>query len=503
MEFPIPFPTDQTGGRTTKHEAVYRAIKQAITEGKLIQGSRLPSSRELAGTYSLSRGTVHLAYEMLAAEGYVQSKAGSGTYVAFGEAEAMLPRRNDEPAIGPVRLSTWGSRLDRLPAPPRSSSGSDSRSGKIYPDSIRFTIGQPDLTSFPAGLWAKYLYAQVRELNDQPASEQFEAAGHYGLREAIARHLGRARAISAHPDQIVIVNGSMQAIAIIVQLLVDAGDPVVLENPGYRGFRRAVKALDGHIIAAPIDGQGLIVQDWQAKLAFVTPGRQFPTGEVMAMERRLRLLNWANEQDALIIEDDYDTEFRHKGKPLEPLKALDRGGRVVFVGTFSKTMLPYLRIGYAVLPHGLKEPFLKAKQLFEPSPSSLLEQRALAQMMNSGHYEKHLRKMRRLYSRKYSLLTEGVKRKLAYWLEPVDSDAGLHLFAWWKGSPANFSAFRHACKQAGVEWSETEPHFAGKSTPSVCLGFSHLNEEEIEEGLRRMEKAAARVATHPGTGMQS
>ncbi|WP_010271102.1 MocR-like pyridoxine biosynthesis transcription factor PdxR [Paenibacillus senegalensis] len=494
MEFPIAFSFSeqrpkQGGMRVTKHETVFIALKEAILEGALPYGTRLPSSRELAAMHGLSRGTVNLAYEQLAAEGYVQGRKGSGTFVAFSGAGHNSKEASKLLGGSRIVLSQWGKQLESLPKPIRTG-GSKWRSAQY---GISFTTGQPELKSFPASEWARLLYAQVRALNRHPDSEKFEAAGHYPLRAAIAKHLGRTRAFHAHPEQIVIVNGSMQAIAILVQLLINAGDSVVLENPSYKGFYAAVLSVGGSCITAPVDEQGLQVSDWPARLAFVTPGRQFPTGAVLAMDRRQRLLQWADDQEALIVEDDYDTEFRHRGKPLEPLKALDRRGRVIFLGTFSKTMLPYMRIGYVVLPDGLTEAFIRAKQLYEPSPASLLEQRALAEMMKSGLYEKHLRRMRRVYSRKYGLLAEGIRRGLGDWLQLVESDAGLHVFAWWKGSREQLAEFQDRCHQEGVSWSDGGVYFIGEGRPALCLGFSHLEDEQIEEGLERMKLAAGQL----------
>lgn len=493
MEFPITFSFEEesrsAGTRGSKHETVFLAIKQAILEGALPYGTRLPSTRELAALHGLSRGTVNLAYEQLAAEGYVQGRKGSGTYVAFADSAA---NDREEPAWGQepkAILSAWGKRLEKLPRPIRVNVESSAE----VENSISFTTGRSALSHFPAAEWARLLYAQVRALNLDPDSEKFAAAGHYALRSAIAKHLGRTRAFHARPEQIVIVNGSMQAIAILVQLLIDSGDTVVLENPSYKGFYAAVLSVGGKCLSAPVDEHGIQVEDWPAKLAFVTPGRQFPTGSVLAMERRQRLLRWANERGALIVEDDYDTEFRHRGKPLEPLKALDRQGRVIFLGTFSKTMLPYLRIGYVVLPAELAEVFIRAKQLYEPSPASLLEQRALAEMMKSGMYEKHLRRMRRVYNHKYSLLAEGIRQELDEWLQLVESDAGLHVFAWWKGSQEQLHAFQTASWEAGVSWSDGGVYFIGESRPSLCLGFSHLEDEQIEEGLIRMRQAIRKL----------
>lgn len=288
----------------------------------------------------------------------------------------------------------------------------------------------------------------------------------------------------------------MQAIALTVQLLVNPGDPVVIENPGYLGIRRAVHAAGGITKPISMDGQGIIPDDWEAKLLFVTPSRQFPTGVVLSMERRQQLLKWANEQDAIIIEDDYDSEFRHRGKSLEPLKVLDREDRVIYIGSFSKTLLSGIRIGYAVMPASLVEPIRKAKALFEPRPTGLLEQRTLAAFMGSGSYERHLRRMKRTYSRKFECLQKWLYKLLSDQFAWVEGDAGLHIFGWWRGNEPTYIKFREQCAQAGIRWSEvgvpvqsteTEAE-AEKVSYGAYFNFPHLSEADIEYAIKRMEE---------------
>jgi GntR family transcriptional regulator / MocR family aminotransferase len=239
-----------------------------------------------------------------------------------------------------------------------------------------------------------------------------------------------------------------------------------------------------------LDGQGLVIEPWDARLAFVTPSRQFPTGTVLSLPRRQALLQWAAERGAVIVEDDYDSEFRHRGRPIEPLKVLDRAGRVVYVGTFSRTMQAQLRIGYAVLPERLLEPFVQALRLYEPYPASLLEQRALAQFMASGGYERHLRRMGRLYSRRFELFRRLLDSWLGRLFEVVPSDAGLHVFARWREDDASYERYRERCRQAGVMWGDGRSYFYENAFTSACFIFSHLSEARIMEGLERMKAVA-------------
>ncbi|WP_245590505.1 PLP-dependent aminotransferase family protein [Aneurinibacillus terranovensis] len=213
------------------------------------------------------------------------------------------------------------------------------------------------------------------------------------------------------------------------QQMMHPGEKVIVENPCYTGVKNAINAVGGIPVPCAVDVNGIIPVDWNARLLFVTPSRQYPTGTVLSLERRQAILRWASERQAVIVEDDYDSEFRHRGRPVEPLKVLDKGGRVIYIGTFSKTILPDFRVGYAVLPPSLTETFCKAQQLFEPHTPSLLEQRALTSFMNSGLYQRHLRRVRRVYSQKYEVMRHTMKEKLPHLFELVDSDAGLHIFA--------------------------------------------------------------------------
>ncbi|WP_261808150.1 PLP-dependent aminotransferase family protein [Paenibacillus sp. N3.4] len=435
----------------SKYSALYQAMHDGILENKLKQHRKLPSTREMAAIVGVSRGTVNQVYDMLIAEGYLQADIGSGTFVVYEGG-----REKPESSSGSkIVLSDWGMRVS---GEDRAAQGSvkEQEHKQEQKRSISFAIGKPQLDDFPRDLWNRAMYEQVRRMTESPQEESHIAEGHYALREAIAHHLWRMRGIDASPDRIVIVNGSMQAIALLTQILVNTGDPVIVERPGYHGISRAVLAAGGMPSMEQIDGHGLIPQPWEARLLFVTPSRQFPTGAVLGLERRRQLLQWAVEQNAVIVEDDYDSEFRHRGRPIEPLKVLDQEGRVVYIGTFSKTMLQDLRIGYVVLPEALLSAFVAAKRLFEPHPSGLLEQRSLAAFMASGGYERHLRRMRRVYASKFLLLQELLQEQLSTLFDWVESDAGLHLFGWWRGESTTYAKYAAACESAASHGATPE-----------------------------------------------
>ncbi|HZG85745.1 PLP-dependent aminotransferase family protein [Paenibacillus sp.] len=463
-----------------KYMALYLALRDAIVHGRLAPGERLPSSRALAADYGLSRGTVNAAYDLLAGEGYVTSGVGRGTFVSrlpAGEGAATAERSAE--AV-PPRLSAWGARAVSLPPRERAAHGF----------AVHYGTAETDAAAFPAAEWHRAMYAAARASAAHGAA--FDARGWLPLREAVARHLGRARGIAATAEQVVIVNGSMQALALLVQLLVDPGDPVVIEHPGYGGIRRAVLAAGAEPVPAAVDERGLVPAPWRARLLVATPNRQFPTGAVMPLERRLALLRWAAGADAWVVEDDYDSEFRRAGRPVEPLKSLDAQGRVVFVGTFSRTMYTGLRLGYAVLPDALLPAFLALKGLYEPHPTAMTEQRAMAEFMKNGGYERHLRRMKRLYSRKYEALIGGLREKLAHAFATQPQDAGLHVYARWTGSREAYLELIEACARRGVTW--TDVSYCDASGEPVCaaaFGFSGLTIEQIRFGLDVIAQAEA------------
>ncbi|MFC5447370.1 MocR-like pyridoxine biosynthesis transcription factor PdxR [Paenibacillus aestuarii] len=477
-----------------KYTALYHALHDAIVEGKLASPMKLPSSRELADLYEVSRGTVNQVYDMLIAEGYLTAEVGKGTFVAYRGGMEERDKRSEKP----LKLSKWAQRIwtqdDAVDAPMAAGlrTSENGALGAASRGDISFKVGFMLLSDYPMELWNRCVYEQVRRISDTPLEEINAAEGHYALREAIAQQLRRMRGIDASPERIVIVNGSMQAIALLTQIVVNEGDPVIVERPGYHGVSRAVLAAGGVPVPGPVDGQGLVPQPWDARLLFVTPSRQFPTGAVLGLERRRQLLRWAAEQGAVIVEDDYDSEFRHRGRPIEPLKVLDQEGRVVYIGTFSKTMLKHLRIGYVVLPEALHGAFVAAKRLYEPHPSGLLEQRALAAFMASGGYERHLRRMRRVYASKFLLLQALLQEHLSTLFEWVDSDAGLHLFGWWRGDPRTYDRYAAACNEAGVEWSDAGGYDLPPGRAGGCFGFAHLTEDEMRRGVEVMRQVRER-----------
>lgn len=483
-----------------KTEALYLAIRDAIVGGLAQEGMRLPSSRTIAAEYGLSRGAVNQAYEMLYADGYVRTEAGSGTFVSYRPAGAEKRDAGEREAAS-IRLSAWGARLQ--------AGGYAEQSRREPRPHIDFGSNVHARELFPEAEWKKAMYAEVRAAGGK--QDALPGEGYYPLREAIAVQLRRERGIKAEAARIVLTNGSMQAIGLLAMLLLTPGEAAVIENPTYSGIVRAVQAAGGTLLPARVDGDGIVPEEWDARLLFVTPTRHFPTGAVLSPERRKTLLDWASRRGAVVIEDDYDSTFRWSGRPNEPLKALDREDRVVYIGTFSRTMLGEQRIGYALLPELLVEPFRRAKMLFEPSSSAPEAQRALAGFIASGAYDRHIRRIRRVSGRRLQRLRREMGKRLSRWFAIVDTDAGLHLFAYWLGSASDYDRLVEACGRKGIgwtdgsrfwvehmlkeapDWKEAEAgdgHREGPFTRCALFGFAHLSEDRIAEGVAGIEAAA-------------
>ncbi|MDR6724939.1 GntR family transcriptional regulator/MocR family aminotransferase [Paenibacillus amylolyticus] len=474
MELWLPMDTYEQQHRY-KYVALYHALRDAIHAGTLTGGTRLPSTRELAVQYSMSRGSVAQVYDMLLADGYVEAYRGKGTFVTD-----TLTTATKKGTEAKIVLSAWGERVAAL-----DTQKGDTPALAQGKSIINFQVQRMPAEHFPESEWKSALAAVHRS----DWREHSSAAGDLELREAIASHLRWTRGIDADASQIVLFSGSMQGIVLLAQLLISEGEAAVLENPGYQGIAHAVKSCGGVIIPTDIDAQGIIPQDWRAQVLFVTPTRQFPTGAVLGLERRKALLTWASKRNAVIIEDDYDSEFRWGGRPIEPLKVLDREQRVVYVGSFSQTMVASFRLGYAVLPPALVDPLLAAKALYEPVPPALLEQRALAKWMMRGGYLRHLRRLTRLYGERHAFFVREMQQQLpqAFTMQP--GDAGLHIYASWNDDRERYIRFKTLAQEDGVLFRDAARYQLTPGHPAVCFGFAHLEEDEITEGINRMRVA--------------
>jgi len=461
-------------GRSDLSGEIYRQLRRAIVDGRLRPGAPLPASRELARGLSVSRTSVTVAYDRLAGEGFVTARVGAGTFVNEHAAPARGPAKS-RPLEGALRpLPIW----DSIPlfAP------------FARPARFDFRTGLPDASLFPHDRWRRLMARQLRA--EAPRAGVYgDPAGHRGLREAIARHIGVARGVEASADDVTVVSGTQQALDVVGRTLLAPGDRVAVEDPGYPPTRWLFESLGARVVGVPVDHQGLVVDALRrtARLVYVTPSHQYPLGVAMTLARRQGLLAWAERSHAAIVEDDYDAEFRFHGRPIEPLQTLDTGGRVVYVGSFSKSMLPTLRVGFVVTPPSLRAAVQKAKQVSDWH-TSMPVQAALARFIEDGGFARHVRRMRAVYRVRHEIVTNALTHDLADHLEVVPSAAGLHVAALARRASADeIAALVRRASAAGVEVRALSTFaLAAAARPGLVLGYGAIPTARIEEGLRRL-----------------
>src|SRR5258708_2781727 len=371
-------------------QQIYLSLRKAILLKNLAPGSRLPSTRHLADRLGVSRTSVLSAYDRLLAEGYIEGRTGSGTYVSNDASESLI-------------APSFASRQQRIGATRRlSKAGARYRETALNltpPEDVPFSAGCCSVDATTIEAWRRIGSRQLRTL-DRVNLSYADPIGELPLRIEVAQYLRAARAVRCEPEQIIIVSGAQQAIDLCSRVLLDPGDPVWVEDPGYHGAHAALKGIGAKLIPVPVDDSGLMVAagiatEPNAKAAYVTPSHQYPTGIVMSMRRRLDILAWARDRDAWIIEDDYDSEFRYVGRPLASLQGIDDGGRVIYVGTLSKMLFPGVPIGFAAVPRDLIDVFTGAKFVTDRQPATLL-QAMVTDFMRQGVVNGHIRPMRQL-----------------------------------------------------------------------------------------------------------
>ncbi|MGK3967158.1 PLP-dependent aminotransferase family protein [Sorangium sp. So ce118] len=473
------------------HRQVYEALRGAIFAGRLRSGSKLPSTRALAAHLSLSRNTVLGAYAQLLAEGYLRGRIGSGTYVADVLPERLLLARREpasRPALAPdgAALSRRGALVAGAASPFRRASSPPEPAG------LAFQVGAPAYDAYPATTWGR-LMSRRWDRSWRALLPRHEPQGYAPLRRAIADYLVTARGVRCTPDQVIVVSGAQQAISLAAEVLLDPGDAVWVEDPGYTAARSALVAAGATPVPAPVDGEGLDVAaaarlSASARLAVVTPSHQFPLGVTMSLGRRLALLDWARSSGGWVFEDDYDSEFRYAGRPLAALQGLSPDARVIYAGTFSKVLSPSLRLGYLVVPEGLVDAFVAAKALADVSSPSL-EQAVLADFMAEGHFARHVRRMRVLYERRQAALVAAAGRELSGLLEVPPAPAGMHLLGWLPARRADRAAAESAAANGVRCVALSEFHVRAGERGALLLGYAAVPEDAIDEGVRRLKVA--------------
>jgi GntR family transcriptional regulator / MocR family aminotransferase len=471
------------------HRQVYAELRRSILAGRLLPGQRLPSTRSLSLTLSISRTTATQGYEQLLSEGYLEARRGSGTFVCAQLPDTLL----NTAAIDPIDPSK--SSAIRLSQYARSMKGNPLVL-QTYPDAeISFRYGRPALAQFPIGLWRKLLSRHC-SADTGWLDYALDAQGDLGLRTAIARYLGRARAVQCDPSQIVLTNGTQQGLDLILRVLTEPGDTIALEDPGYLSARKVFLSHRVNLLPIPVDASGLVVEyltqlttpgvEPPVRLLSVTPSHQFPTGATLSLSRRLALLQWAQQTGAMIIEDDYDSEYRYGDQPMPALQGLDSSDSVIYMGTFSKVLFPSLRIGYLVLPSQLV-PFVAQAKWLSDRQMPMLEQKVLTDFIEAGHLESHIRKMRSHYDRRRQVLVQTLQQCFGTQVTVLGEKAGIHVMVRFSLDLSGVEIMARSL-QAGVGIVPASPCYLadGAGDREFILGYGELEEGTIVEGIQRL-----------------
>ena len=455
------------------HRQIYAGLRQAILDGLLRPGQRIPSTRVLAVELDVSRLPVLTAYDQLLHEGYLDGRVGSGTFVS-----AALP---DDFLQSPVphAVITRPIGVRRIPQSPPTARDE----GGLGP----FRMSLPALDQFPHAAWARLVARHAHTLTHEQMAYG-DPAGLVPLREAIAEHLRAARAVRCEADQVLIVSGSQAALRLATAVLLAPGDRVAVEEPGYPGARSALVAAGARMVSVPVDEEGMSVASLrrrgrQVRAAYVTPSHQYPLGTSMTAARRLALLEWAFRQGAWVLEDDYDSEYRYVSRPLGALQGMDGHERVVYIGTFSKVLFPAVRVGYLVVPPSLWQRFVDAREAFDLL-SPTLYQLALAEFLREGHFTRHLRRMRGVYLARRDALLTGLTRYCEDWLTVHNADAGLHVAVLLSGGLDDVEVVRRMAER-GLTATALSTCYAGRDRRGgLLLGFGGSTERSLLEATR-------------------
>jgi GntR family transcriptional regulator / MocR family aminotransferase len=472
------------------YRQLYDSFKAGIIAGRFDAGSKLPASRALSRSIGVSRITVTECYERLISEGYLEARRGSGTFVSLHLPEFSL-FASHEPAASskavtdslPLRLSRYGSAvnipLHRL----------------TPPETLRLDRHGPDVSHFPRKVWARLLARRFQESNGDLFDYAYDFRGDFNLRDSIARYLAKARAVVCDPDQILIVSGSQQAIYLSARILLNEGDRVAMESPGYYFAGQTFSSQGAEIVPIPVDRGGIEVaklnKQKDIRMVYVTPSHQFPTGASLTLSRRKALLAWARKNNAFILEDDYDSEFRYRERPLPALQGISSDAPVIYTGSFSKMLFPSIRLGYLVLPKQLFTAFRTAK-LLNDMHSSTFHQHVLADFLMGGHLEPHLRRMRTLYDKRRTFLIRVLKDHFGSDVTIYGDEAGMYLLARFRSSLSEEQAFERALN-AGVRlerlfWpggvSETQLGYV-----RFVFAYAAFSEKDLQLAGRRLATA--------------
>jgi GntR family transcriptional regulator/MocR family aminotransferase len=489
VAFPL-IPLDKESS-TPMHRQLYENYRTAILGQQLRAGAQLPSTRELAKHLQVSRNTVMLAFEQLLAEGFLTGKVGSGTFVT----NQLLENSNRSDLRPPL--------IQGPSANPSSSRIADllmERSRRRYSEGLgAFRASLPALDLFPWPAWSRLITAcSRRQTREQLAYS--EPLGLTSFREAVASYVRSARNVRCEADQVLVVSGSQQALCLAASVLLNEGDTVWMEDPGYRGARSAFLLNRLNVQPVPVDAEGLNVQRGEAlcpeaRMAYVTPSHQYPLGVTMSLQRRLELLNWAVARNAWIVEDDYDSEYRYVSRPLSSLQGLSEHDRVIYIGTFSKVLYPSLRVGYMVVPTRLVSAFSAIREASDIYPPTLF-QMVLTDFIAQGAFARHLRRMRSIYSERLQELLECVHRELSDRAHIEAADSGLHVVLFLSKDVDDVAVCKEAARQGVTVMPLSICYEGGPIRRGLILGFGGTNFAQIRSGTVALKRALDRVCTN-------
>lgn len=460
------------GTGQTLQRQLHGSVRRAILSSELMAGTRLPSSRDLAQRLGVARITVTQAYDQLVAEGYIETRHGAGTFVSAQVPDELIALPSDK--AGPT-----SSRADTPEAP-------------------MLMSGMPALDQFPTGKWARAAGRTARSLN-QSMMYHSDPMGYFPLRASIADYLRSSRKVICTPEQVMIVSGLQQGLFLLAEACLKQDATVIMEDPGYDGMLAAAHATGRKVSYTPVDKEGAVPPEAAHGLLVTSPSRQYPLGHTMPHRRRLELLSWAQKTGSLIFEDDYDSEFRYAGHPLNSLQGIDRGKRVIYGGTFSKSIFPALRLGYLVLPVHLIDKVRRRRLAIDSFPSAPSQQ-VLHSFMSDGEFARHVRRLRKIHAQRKSMFEQSAADHLQPWLAFQPSDAGLQLLALCKDQllasdlkDRKLADLAQSCGIGAVPLSHC--YQQEKAKQGLLMGFANLKEDEIGPAIQRF---AAQLSQQTG-----
>jgi GntR family transcriptional regulator / MocR family aminotransferase len=471
--------------KTPMYRQLYDWFRRAILGGELRPGQRVPSTRNLAAELKVSRIPVSSAYEQLQAEGYFETFTGAGTCVARSIPDEAL-------RTGTARAGNSPRQISKSKAPRKVSRrvalmrvAPQTWSNKL----VAFRVSLPALEHFPTGVWSKLVNRHARRPTRQLLAYG-DAKGYLPLRGAVAEYLGAMRAVRCDASQVLVTTGSQLGLQLSAQVLLDANDRVWIEEPGYPGARQALTMAGAQLVPVPVDHEGLNVAEGirrapNAHAVYITPSHQYPLGVTMSATRRMLLLNWAASSGAWIIEDDYDSEYRFEGRPIPSLQGLDAGARAIYVGTFSKVMFPALRLGYVVVPKDLVEAFATARDATDQF-SSTLYQAVMADFIHEGHFARHIRRMRVLYTERRTALVEAIRKQMGDKLEVIGAEAGMHLVALLPPGISDVAVSKKANEVNISAMTLSSCYLKPPARGGLILGYGGTDARQIHEGVRKL-----------------